>query len=491
MAYRQGARDQMKLLPPCIEEYVTPADPVRAYDAFVDSLSLDELGIIWDEHKVGNSEYDPKVMIKLLVYGYSYGIRSSRKLERETYHNLSFIWLMAGLTPDHKTISRFRKNNRDALKNILKQCVRLCIDMDLIDGNTLFVDGTKIRANASIGNTWTPVKCERYLKRVDQHIESILSECDIIDEQEQDRPSLVKLKKELQDKEHLKSRVEDILKELTEQERKSINTTDRDCVKVKGRQGIHAGYNGQIVVDEKHGLIVHSDVVNESNDVNQFAHQTCSERSESIDQANETLGYKCTNACADAGYSDIQELKKIDDQHITVIVPSQKQAHDREIKPFDKEQFCYDEPNDRYICPQGHPLSYTFFDKDKNHKVYQITEKSLCLNCQHFGLCPDGHPSGCTKATYGRRIRRLVDEDLKLKLEHQYNQESAQAIYKLRKEKVEHPFGHIKRNLGVTAFLLRGIEGVKAEMSLLASCFDITRMINLFGVRLLVAKLRS
>jgi transposase len=483
MAYRDGDRDQMQLLPPCIEEYVTPGDPVRAYNAFVDSLSLAELGIVWDEHKVGNSEYNPKAMLKLLVYGYSYGIRSSRKLEMATHHNLAFIWLMGGLRPDHKTIARFRKNNRDALRNILRQCVRLCIDLGLIEGNTLFVDGTKIRANASIGNTWTPDKCKRYLKKVDQHIESILTECDTIDEQERDHPSLVKLGKELQDEKHLKSRVEDILKELKEQEKESINTTDADCVKVKGRQGIHAGYNGQIVVDKKHGLIVHSDVVNESNDVNQFAHQ--------IEQANQTLGLKCTNACADAGYSDIQELKKIDDQHITVIVPSQKQAHARPVKPFDKEQFRYDEQNDCYICPQGHSLSYAFFDKDKQHKVYQITDKSLCLECLHFGLCPDGHPSWCTKAKYGRRIRRLVDEDLKLKLEHQFNQESSQAIYQLRKEKAEHPFGHIKRNLGVTSFLLRGREGVKAEMSLLASCFDITRLINLVGVPLLVAKLMS
>lgn len=481
MAYRHGDRDQMQLLPPSIEEYVTPDDPVRAYNAFVDSLDLDELGIIWDEHKVGNSEYNPKAMIKLLVYGYSYGLRSSRKLERATYHNLSFIWLMGGLKPDHKTIARFRKNNRNALKNILKQCVRLCMNLGLIEGNTLFVDGTKIRANASTGNTWTPDKCKRYLKNIDQHIESILSECDTIDEQEQDHLSLVKLK----DKEHLKSRVQDILKELSaegrsasggkEQERESINTTDADCVKVKGRQGIHAGYNGQIVVDEKHGLIVHSDVVNESNDVNQFAHQ--------IEQANQTLGHHCTNACADAGYSDIQELKKIDDQHITVIVPSQKQAHATPVKPFDKEQFRYDEPNDRYICPQGHSLTYTFFCKKKNHRVYQITDKSLCLKCSYFGLC--------TKAKYGRRIRRLVDEDLKLKLEHQFNQETSQAIYQLRKEKVEHPFGHIKRNLGVTSFLLRGLEGVKTEMSLLASCFDITRLINIVGVPLLVAILMS
>jgi transposase len=473
MAYRHGDRDQMQLLPPSIEEYVTLDDTVRAYDAFVESLDLDELGIIWDEHKVGNSEYNPKAMIKLLVYGYSYGLRGSRKLEKATYHNVAFIWLMGGLKPDHKTIARFRKNNRNVLKNILKQCVRLCIKLDLIEGNTLFVDGSKIRANASIGHTWTPGKCERYLKEVDQHIESILSECDRIDEQEQEHPSLVKLKEELRDKEHLKSRVQEILKELKEQERESINTTDSDCVKVKGRQGIHAGYNGQIVVDEKHGLIVHSDVVNESNDANQFAHQ--------IEQAHQTLGHNCTNACADAGYSDIQELKQIDDQHITVIVPSKEQVHDKEVKPFDKEQFSYDGDRDCYICPQGHVLRYVYFCKDKNHRVYQITDKSLCLKCRHFGLC--------TKAQSGRRIRRLVHEDLKLKLKHQYEQKQSQAIYKLRKQKVELPFGHIKRNLGVTSFLLRGLEGVRAEMSLLASCFNIARMINLVGVPLLATKL--
>jgi transposase len=475
MAYRHGDRDQMQLLPPSIEEYVSPEDPVRAYDAFVESLDLDELGIVWDEHKVGNSEYDPKAMLKLLVYGYSYGIRSSRKLEKATHHNLSFMWLVGGLKPDHKTIARFRMENKNILMDILKQCVRLCIKLDLIEGNTLFVDGTKIRANASIQNSWTSDRCERYLKEVDRHIENILSECDTMDEQEQDHPSLVQLKEELQDKEHLKSRVQAIVKELKEQDRKSMNTTDPDCVKVKGCQGTHAGYNGQIVVDEKHGLIVHSDVVNESNDFNQFAHQ--------IEQANHTLGYNCTNACADAGYSDIEELKKIDDQHITVIVPSQKQAHDREAKPFDKEQFLYDRDQDCYICPQGHRLSYVFSDQDKNHKVYQITHKSFCLECSSFGLC--------TKAKYGRRIRRLVNEDLKLKLEQQYNQASSQTIYKLRKEKVELPFGHIKRNLGVISFLLRGLEGVKAEMSLLASCFNITRLINLVGVPLLVTKLMN
>lgn len=475
MAYKYGNRYQMNLFPQSIENYVTKADPVRAYDAFVEALNFDELGIILDDNQVGNSEYDPKSMIKLLVYGYSYGHRGSRKLERATYHNVSFIWLMGGLNPDHKTIANFRKNNKKALKNILKQCARLCIKLGLIEGNTLFVDGSKIRANASIGNVWTQEKCERYLKNIDEHIDSILKECETIDDKEQYNGSLVKLKEGLKEKEILKSKVQDIMKELREKELKSINSTDSDCVKVKGRQGIHSGYNGQIVVDEKHGLIVHSDVVNDHNDRNQFAEQ--------IEQANEILEHKCKTACADAGYADIDELKKIDDQNINVIVPSQEQLSETATKPFHKDRFQYNSQNDCYICPKGHQLNYNSFDKEKNCKIYKISKKSLCLSCEHYGIC--------TISKNGRTIKRLFNEELKKRLEANYEKEQSQAIYKIRKEKAELPFGHIKRNLGVNAFLLRGLDGVKAEMSLFASCFDISRMISIIGVPALVAKLMS
>jgi transposase len=127
MAYRYGDRCQKILFPQSIDEYIPYDAPVRAYDVIIDSLDFDELGIEVDPHKVGCPQYNPKVMLKLLVYGYSYGIRSSRKLEREVNYNLSFIWLTGGLKPDHKTIAEFRRRNKTALQKVLKQCARLCI----------------------------------------------------------------------------------------------------------------------------------------------------------------------------------------------------------------------------------------------------------------------------------------------------------------------------------------------------------------------------
>lgn len=473
MAYRNGEREQIMMFPQSIEEYVKEDDPVRAYDAFVEALDFNELGIILNDNKVGNSEYNPTAMVKLLVYGYAYGFRSSRKLERALNHNVSFMWLLGGLTPDHKTIANFRKNNKRALKNVLKQCARFCIKLGLIEGNTLFVDGSKIRANASINNTMTLKKGERYLRHIDERIEAILNECEQADEQEHTQSSYVHLQEELTNNKLLKDKVHAIMNELKEHNTGSTNTVDPDCRTMKSAHGAHASYNAQIVVDEKNGMIVSGDVVNDTSDVNQFAEQ--------IDHANKVLDKPCTTACADAGYADTEELKKIDDQHIAVIVPSQKQSLHQEAQPFHKDQFRYDSKNNCYYCPEGHCLAYQGYDSYKKQFVYQISEKSICLSCRHFGIC--------TKSKKGRRIKRHQLENVKQKLEAQYNHPDSQSIYRIRKQKVELPFGHIKRNLGVRAFLLRGLEGVRAEMSIFSSCFNLARMISIYGVPGLITRL--
>ena len=475
MAYRYGDRKQKTLFPQSIDEYIPENAPVRAYDVFVDSLDFGQLGIVLEPHKVGCPQYDPKTMLKLLIYGYSYGVRSSRKLEREAHYNLSFIWLTGGLKPDHKTIAEFRRNNKASLRKVLKQCARLCIELGLIEGNTLFVDGSKIRANASINNSWSKDRCRKYLKSIDKRIKQILNECESVDRSEKDRGSLVELGEELKTQVELKSKVKSVLKEIEQENKHSTNTTDPDCVRVRSRQGSHAGYNAQSVIDDKHGLIVSSDVVNENNDTHQFAKQ--------VNKANETLDKKCQTACGDCGYANIDELEKIDKQGIKVVVPSQRQAiRVKKEKPFDKSNFKYDRESNCYICPVGKVLTYRRTEVEARKHVYRV-KRSTCEKCQHFGLC--------TTSKIGRKVTRLLKEDLKQKLEAQYEQPESQEVYELRKQKAELPFGHIKHNLKVDSFLLRGLEGVKAETAILSSCFNIARMISIIGVQGLLVKLAN
>jgi transposase len=475
MALRLPERHQAILFPPSVEEMVGNDAPVRVYDAVIDGMDLFELGILVDHNKVGSPEYDPRSMLKLLVYGCSYGIRSSRKLERATHNNISFIWLMGGLKPDHKTIAEFRRKNEEALSKVLSEVARLCLHLGLIEGNTLFVDGSKIRANASIDNSWSTERCQRKLKKIDKRIAEIIAECEAADELEDACGSFVKVSDELADQESLKAKVQSILADIQQQQRPSVNTTDNDCTKTHSRQGNHAGYNGQSVVDEKHGLIVSCDVVNESNDIHQFANQ--------IDKANKVLDKKCKTACGDAGYSNIDDLEKIADQNIEVIVPSQRQASGGEPKAFDVRNFTYDRENDSYICPKGNVLPYKNTEHKKKRKVY-LAGKVACCECEHFGKCT-------TNRLHGRKVTRHLKEDSRQEFERRYMQDKNQEIYKLRKQKVELPFGHIKYNLGVSGFLLRGLAGVKAEFSIMTSCFNITRMIRLLGSEKLIETLKA
>ncbi len=475
MAIRQGNREQLQMLPTCVEEYVPEDAPVRVYDAFVDSLDMGELGIECDPAKEGNPSYDPRAMLKLLVYGYSYGVRSSRHLEREVNYNLSFMWLMGGLKPDFKTIAEFRRKNKEALKRALRECARLCVKLDLIAGNILFVDGSKIRANASIKNSWSKEKCEKTLSRIDKKIEQLVAEAEAIDQAEAEQPSMVKLKEELHDARAMKERVKKIMEELHQEERASLNTVDRECHVVRGRQGSHAGYNAQVVVDDKNGLIASSDVATTSNDIGQFSPQ--------IEKANAELGKKCSIGVADSGYAQIEDLAKTVNDQIQVIVPTQSIASKRGIWEFDKRKFSYHVDKDCYLCPEGQTLIRGGRTRRDDGYRYRITSRELCLICQHYGKC--------TNARRGRTMVRRDDEALRERLEKEYALSENQAIYKRRQEKVELVFGHIKRNLGVTSFLLRGREGVQAETGLLCLCFNLRRMMTLLGIKGLIQKMRE
>ncbi|MFH1772488.1 MAG: IS1182 family transposase [Candidatus Omnitrophota bacterium] len=421
MAYITGDRYQMTLLPKSIEDYISQDDPVRAYDAFVEALDFDQLGITIDENKTGANPYWPKAMVKLLVYGYPYGTRSSRKLERACHHNLSFIWLTGGLKPDYRTIARFRSDNKEALKKILQQCVKMCIKFDLIEGNTLFVDGTKIKANASLKNTWSQKDCREYLEKISKNIEEIITESERLDQQEGNVGSLVKLKEELRNKQTLAEQVKEIADELKRTSKTYVNTTDPDSIKTKGDRGSKMYHNSQIVVDVKHGLVVEAEAVPSAFDINQL--------NRGVQAAQDTLGKPPKTVCADAGYHSSADIEKIDPA-VTVVVPSQtqviKERTPEKIKPFSKDKFRYDSDADRYLCPAGNTLIRTnlpVFEK-KDRTAYKA-KSSDCKQCTHFGVC--------TTSAIGRKIVRLNREPLLQQLAQTYASDTGQWIYKLRK----------------------------------------------------------
>ncbi len=448
MAYREGDRYQQNMFPPTFDELIDAKDAVRIYDAFVEQLDVEELGLKLNNKKEGNPEYHPKAMLKILLYGYSYGIRSSRKLERAVHHNITFIWLSGGLKPDHKTISLFRKRNKKVLKKVFRKCVELCIKLNVLEGNTLYVDGTKIRANAGIKHSYTKAQAKARIAELDKKITRMLNECEKADKREMNQGSWVTLHEKLSTAQKRKAAIETALNEILEEE-KSVNLTDPDCKLMTGRQGSHASYNVQLVTDDK-----------------------------------EVLGTEIKYVVADKGYSHLDSLRQVSETEITCVIPDVKYAtQSAQCQDFDQSKFTYDSQSDSYRCPVGNTLVFSKKKNNSTSKKYIMSSPTLCQNCIHFGTC--------TTSKKGRSISRHLHQPIRDQVSSFYHSELGQTLYRKRGQKCEVPFGHIKRNMGVSSFLLRRLSGVQAEMNLIATCYNLTRLMTLLGPLHLKQKLQA
>ena len=474
MAVRRGDRYQVEMFPKSLDEQVDEADPVRVYDRFVDCLELETLGLKVKENAEGNPVYDPSSMLKLILYGYSYGIRSSRRLERAVYHNIQFMWLMGGLKPDHKTISLFRQRNKTTLKNVFKRCVQLCIKLGAVKGNTLIVDGTKMRANAGNKQQFSRPQARQKVDELNRRISKMLNECDRVDLTECNDDSWVKLPENLSTLQKQKEAIETALNELKEEE-KSFNLVDPDCKIMASRQGSHAGYSVQLVTDEQDGLIVSHDVTNALNDQGQLGIQ--------LHHAQENTGILPRYAVADKGYSKREDCFAVEHSGIQVITPPIDYApRSEQSHQFSQRHFFYDTKQDAYRCPEGHRLPCFKIDRNRV-RSYRIETAKLCLDCPQFNRC--------TTSQKGRTITRKPSQEQADSLSARFHSDLGQSLYRKRGQRAEVPFGHLKRNLGVSSFLLRRFEGANAEMAVLSTCYNLSRLISLLTPTQLLSRLAT
>ena len=199
-------RGQSSLLPDCLDDYIGEENTARVIDAYVESLDMSQLGFEKSvPNETGRPMYAPKDLLKLYIYGYMNRVRSSRNLERESHRNLEVIWLLKKLTPDHKTIARFRQQNPKALKNMFRDFVRLCSGLGLYGKELIAVGGSKFKAWNTKDRNFTKGKITDRIHRIDKKIEQYMTELD-----EQD-------KAESNDMEEPRAaKVQEILQQLTE-----------------------------------------------------------------------------------------------------------------------------------------------------------------------------------------------------------------------------------------------------------------------------------
>lgn len=302
MAFKKGIdRDQVLLFPESLDDYVLEDSPVRMIDAFIESLDIEALGFTRVSYEAkGRPPYDPKDLLKILVYGYFYGARSSRRMERECKVNVEVMWLTGRLRPDHNTLSNFRKDNIRCMKPLFREFNRFCLKMDMFKLDYVSIDGSKFRAVNSKDRNLTLSKLDDRLQRLDAHIEEYLSALEESDGEDCRRLSRAELEEKLAKLQERKARYEGYLKELEESGASQKSLTDPDSRLMKEGNGFSVGYNAQTAVDAESHLIAGFKMTNNPTD-----HGLLTDVAIDV---KDGLGVSTLEATADKGYHDPSDM---------------------------------------------------------------------------------------------------------------------------------------------------------------------------------------
>jgi len=460
----QADYSKQLLFPPSIEDYLSEDDPVRFLREFIDSLDLKELGFEESEGEIGRPAYSVNLLLKVVIYGCFEGIRSFRSLERQCKRDVGLIWLTGMHYPDHNSIWRFYKKNKKSIKGIFQQSVKVALKNDLIGMLLNAVDGTRIKADVSDRNKISRKKLEGILSELDNIGDKLIEDLDRNNQTEIGEEEN-KLPKELQDREKLRKKIQDDLKELADNEATQMHKTDKDARTMRfiGNQ-FALGYNCQIGVDSTKGIITSAETGQNAADSVYFG--------EMIEQSKlNTDGQTAETTVADAGYFSGKNL--VDKGYEVLInIPSdynQNKFIDKD-SPYYVKNFDYDKQRDVYKCPQEKDLTFRRYQKGYNGSNYL----GKIYKCSDYANCPV--VKECTKLKDGRQIcvnvHHQIIEQQKIKQQGVLNKDKL----KKRREIVEPVFGYIKNILNYRRATLRGLENVKSQWYLICTIINLRKI---------------
>ena len=377
------------------------------------------------------------------------------------------MWLLQGLQPCYKTITDFRRNHPAALRSAHKEFIGLCQELELVGGEQVAVDGSFFHGNVSQKSFITQKGLKAELEQLDRELAHWLEQLDELDRQEEVEPQLrgdvtakleqLKILQETKSAQHKQL----VVSGVTQHSR-----VDSDARLLHKRSQKVVGYNVQIVVDAYKKLIVADEVVSDLNDLQQLYPMA--------EQTKQRLGVATLEVLADAGYYSASQLAKCQTNGITAYVPIPKRKGYQQGR-YTREQFRYDQEADVYYCPANHKLNRHSASRVKGGSTlhrYSCSE-THCMACKQRRRC-------ITEKSRSREVWRN-DNDNVLHEHHQRIQDNPQKL-KLRSAIVEHPFGTLKRRAGWDHFMIRGIEKVRGEWSLMALCYNFTRVLNIIGI---------
>jgi len=477
MQHKRG-EDRSQMFMFSLESAITVDSFVRVVDAFVDAIDLKSFGFAHVEcQEEGCPPYPPSSLMKLYLYGYRYGIRTTRKLEREAQTNIEAMWLLSGLRPKYKTIADFRKKHSKAFREVFRRFVCLLKEWKLIEGETVAIDSFKIRGSNSLKNNFNESKLKRHLDYIENQIKEYEALLEVNDKEEDQK----ELEKKIEERKAKQVKYEQIKTDLENSGEEQLSLTDADSRSVILHKNIiNVGYNIQASSDAKHKLLVEYDT-GDVNDTHALAPMAI--------QTKEILGVESLTVLADKGYHTGEQLDQCQKNDITTYV-SPKAPSTKDIGLYPITSFIYDTEQDNYICPQGNVMhtNGTWHQHSDNRRSskgaysFQRYNTPACKTCKSRHLCTQSK-------TNGRYIDRseyaeIIEANAK-------RVESNPDYYRQRQQIAEHMYGTLKRQRGFTHTNVRGKEKVLGEVGLMFIGYNLTRCVSILGMGNLIKALKE
>ena len=465
MKYQQGQdREQLQIFPMSMEAAISADNEVRMIELFVEGLDMEALGFKVDHIENGRPAYHPKDMLKLYLYGYMNRVRSSRELEKETRRNIEVMWLLKGLSPDHNTISNFRRDNPNAIKKVFRATVALAKNFNLIGGHLLAGDSTKLRAQNSKKNNFNEKKIERHLEYIENKLkeyEQQLSENDGDNENEQ------ALKQQIETQQQRKKSYENIQKQLVESGETQVSTSDPESRQMITRNNItEVAYNIQTTVDAQHNIPIDFKVTNE-NDSKAMGGM--------LRRAKAIVGNNSFTVLYDKGYhtgSEFAIAEKLGIE-ILVAVPGMPSSSNAPNPAYNVANFIYHADNDCYICPQGQELRSNGTWYNREAAQFRQFKTPACKSCPVRSECTTSVQNG--KIVQRSEYQHYIEQNKERVAQNQNYYRRRQAI-------VEHPYGTIKRQWGFNYIMTKKtIKRASADVGLMFTAYNLRRILNIIG----------
>ncbi|MGB5718380.1 MAG: IS1182 family transposase, partial [Gammaproteobacteria bacterium] len=387
--------------------------------------------------------------------------------------NVELMWLTERLSPDHKTISDFRKDNSQAIRGVCREFVVLCRRLHLFTRALVVIDGSKFKAVNNRDRNFTRAKMKRRLAQVEASLDRYFEQLDQADREESSITDVktVNLKDKIATLKQEMARLTALEVQMQAAPDKQISLTDPDARSMKTRGNGIVGYNVQTAVEAEHHLIVAHEVTNKGDDRSQLSPMAM--------QAREAMDAEELTAVADAGYFKSKEILSCHEAGITANVPKPETSDKRAKGLFGRKDFQYIPDRDEYRCPANERLIWRM-TSERNELIIHSYWSSNCQACVLKSKCTTGKE---------RRVTRWEHEAILEAMQDRLDCDPE--IMRVRRQTVEHPYGTLKAWMGSTHFLTRTLKHVSTEMSLHVLAYNLKRVMNILGIKPLIQAMQA